>query len=272
MPDNARERYAESPDVMPPSFPPQSREAAVEERVKGDQREDAPEEPKKKPRFFGLVLEFLTVISVALLISVILKTFFIQAFEIPSESMEDTFVPGDRIVVNKLANDADDLNRGDIVVFLDPGDWLANVPAPDRPAWQDAIQTIGEAIGLLPQNVGDHLVKRIIGLPGDNVACCNGEGLLTINGEPITETYIKPGVNPSDIEFDFTVPRGHVWVMGDNRSNSQDSRYHQIVDGSGFVPIKNIEGRAWLRILPFDRFGTLPGESDVFKNVPEPAQ
>lgn len=268
--ENTADRYAESPDVMPPSFPPESREVAVEQRVKGDEREER--QPEKKRRWTSVILEFLTVISVALLISVILKTFFIQAFEIPSESMEDTFIPGDRIVVNKLANDADDLNRGDIVVFLDPGNWLADVPAPDRPAWQQTIQTIGEAIGLLPQNAGDHLVKRIIGLPGDNVACCTGEGLLTINGEPITETYIKPGVDPSNQEFDVTVPSGHVWVMGDNRSNSQDSRYHQVVDGTGFVPIKNIEGRAWLRILPFDRFGTLGDAGDVFDNVPDPAQ
>lgn len=261
------ERYAESPDVMPPSFPPESREAALEERLRADASE-----PRKRGRITSALLEFLTVMAIALLISVVLKTFVIQAFEIPSESMEDTLVPGDRIVVNKLVNDADDLNRGDVVVFIDPGEWLADVNEPDQPAWKDAIQTVGEAIGLLPQNAGNHLVKRIIGLPGDDVACCQGDGLLTVNGEPVKETYIKAGVTPSDQSFEVTVPDGHVWVMGDNRSNSQDSRYHQAVDGNGFVPIKNIEGRAWLRFLPFNRFGLLPDATDDFDAVPDPAQ
>lgn len=268
--DDKAERFAEEPDQMPPSFPPVSREAAREERVADVEAEETPEEEQRSTnRFASFALEFFTVIAVALLISVIIKTFFLQAFAIPSESMENTLIPGDRILVNKLASDEEDLNRGDIVVFVDPGGWLDDLPPDNSPKWKQLLTDVGETIGILPQNVGDHLVKRIIGIPGDHVVCCNEEGMISVNGEPVVETYVKSGTNPSDQEFDVVVPNGHVWVLGDNRANSKDSRFHQQASGFGFVPISNIEGRAWLMVLPLDRFGSIGHADGVFDSVPD---
>lgn len=262
------DRFADSPEVMPPSYPPASRDAVGTEHGPDDEET---KDVSKARRIWSTILEFFTVIAVALLISVVLKSFVIQAFEIPSESMEDTLIPGDRIVVNKLADDADDLHRGDIVVFLDPGGWLGNtVTEEDQPLWRDALQTVGEAVGLLPKNSGDHLVKRIIGMPGDRVESAGPGEPLMVNGVPVDESvYLKSGVEPSEQAFSVKVPAGYIWVMGDNRPRSKDSRFQQSVNGFGFVPIENIEGRAWLRIFPFDRFETLPSGTGVFADVPK---
>lgn len=298
-----RENDDDQSSSMPPSYPPknphhqrdsaQSHNAAPQNRAPGDSgiaqgayvsdesevyasgpqaAEDAAVEESPAKKAWSFILEFLTVLAVALLAAVIIKTYFVQAFEIPSESMEETLVPGDRIVVNKLADSEEDLNRGDVVVFVDPGGWLDPVPQPERPAIQNFFINVGEAIGLIPQNVGDHLVKRIIGMPGDRVTCCGEDGRISVNGEPVSEPYLKPGVNPSDIPFDVTVPEGYVWVLGDNRANSADSRTHQMQDGFGFLPIQNIEGRAWLRMFPLDRFGTLDSATTSFENVPHPVK
>ncbi|NLW13199.1 MAG: signal peptidase I [Trueperella sp.] len=257
---------------MPPSYPPGASHgsSADDEYVARHQKVDSEGYPSKSSRLSSFALEFVTIIAVALLISVITKTFFAQAFAIPSESMEDTLIPGDRILVNKLADDEDDLARGDLVVFVDPGNWLDDIPEPDVPGWQQILIDMGEAIGLVPQNVGDHLVKRIIGMPGDQVTCCNDEGLITVNGEAIRETYVKPGVAASNTTFDVIVPEGHVWVLGDNRNRSKDARFHQQASGFGFVPMSSIEGRAWLTVYPLDRFGTIPSATHVFENVPVP--
>lgn len=247
-------------DAMPPSYPPEHR-AEPSRSEKG--------EVGAKKRLGSTLLEFATIIAVALLISVIIKTFFAQAFAIPSESMENTLIPGDRILVNKLADSEEDLHRGDVVVFVDPGNWLSDSAKPHYSGVQKVLISVGELVGVVPQNVGDHLVKRIIGLPGDHVECCH-DGLITVNGEPITETYIKPGSSPSDTEFDVVVPDGHVWLMGDNRDRSKDSRYHQQATGFGFVPISNIEGRAWLTMYPLDRMGKIPSAREVFAGVDSP--
>lgn len=249
--------------AMPPSYPPShhpDQEAAPAQMTEEDSSRSGS----------SFILELATIIAVALLISVIVKAFFAQAFAIPSESMEDTLIPGDRIMVNKLADSADDLNRGDVVVFVDPGNWLAEVPEDDSPGWRKAISEFGQIIGLLPKNIGDHLVKRIIGMPGDHVVCCNEVGQITVNDVALDETYLKPGVAPSATPFDVVVPEDHVWVLGDNRPRSKDARFHQQETGFGFVPIRNIEGRAWLTIYPLNRFGTLPSAADVFAAVPEP--
>lgn len=263
----------EEVEQMPPSFPPTSREAVNEERVNPQPSAEVEEgkEDRKRGRIGSFILEFLTVVALALLISAVVKTFFLQAFEIPSESMENTLVPGDRIVVNKLADSVQDLNRGDVVVFVDPGGWLNNSQADDESAVKKAMIGIGETIGILPQNTGNHLVKRVIGLPGDHVVCCNEEGMLTVNDAPIRENYISPGSAPSDQPFDVTVPQGHLWVMGDNRPRSKDSRFHQAATGFGFVPIQDVEGRAWAIFMPFDRMTRLGNPSSVFSAVPAPA-
>ncbi|MBM9433000.1 signal peptidase I [Flaviflexus equikiangi] len=216
------------------------------------------------------VLELVTVIAFALVVSVLIKTFLFQAFYIPSSSMTNTLEIGDRIIVNKLADSVDDINRGDIVVFVDPGGWLDDQPDPDRSALVDGLYTIGETIGLLPRDSGQHLVKRVIGVGGDEVECCSEGGEILVNGVPIDEPYIREGTIPSGMDFHVIVPSGHLWVMGDNRSNSEDSRAHMGAPGGGFVPVDNVEGRVSLIMYPLSRFGGLGDFSAVFEDVPSP--
>lgn len=239
-----------APEEMPPSYPPKRR-------------------PKQSlPAFLG---EMAMVIAAALLISVLVKTFLVQAFYIPSPSMTHTLEVGDRIIVNKLANSPEEIHRGDVVVFVDPGGWLRQRPETEPSQPMKILTTVGETIGIIPKNSGHHLVKRVIGVGGDHVSCCGNDGRLQINGEPIDEPYLRDGGPPSTFEFEVTVPEGHVWVMGDNRSNSEDSRAHMGQPGGGFVPVDNIEGRVTLIMLPFDRFGPLDSAEDTFKGVPAPS-
>src|SRR5690625_3031376 len=183
----------------------------------------------------------------ALTLSFIVKTFLVQAFFIPSESMEDTLLVGDRVVVSKLSPAPFDIDRGDIVVFDDPGDWLDPSPETDRGAVLNAVRDGLMFVGLLPDTSEGHLIKRVIGLPGDKVQCCDGEGRLLVNGEPIDEeVYLKPGKGTDQQEFSITVPEGRLWVMGDNRGDSSDSRFHDPAgDGSdGSVPIDLVVGKS----------------------------
>jgi signal peptidase I len=108
----------------------------------------------------------------------------------------------------------------------------------------------------------------VIGIGGDRVKCCTAAGNLTVNGVELKETYLDQGVRPSEVAFDVVVPKGKLWVMGDNRSNSRDSRYHASSEGNGFVPVDNVVGRAWAIFYPFSRFGGIPSASSVFSSVP----
>lgn len=242
----------QTPEEMPPSFPPEG-----EKKAKADDKQS----------IGAFIAELAFVIVAALLVSMLVKTFLVQAFHVPSPSMTHTLEVGDRIVVNKLANDEDDIHRGDVVVFVDPGGWLS--PQPDnKNAFQKAIYGLGELTGIVPRHSGEHLVKRVIGVGGDEVACCTTAGNLTVNGEEIIEPYLRDGVSASNFEFDVIVPTGHLWMMGDNRSNSEDSRAHMGQPGGGFVPIENVEGRVWFIMYPFSRFGGLDDVSSVFESVP----
>lgn len=163
----------------------------------------------------------------ALGISIILKTFFVQTFTIPSESMENTLQVGDRIMVNRMV-DPQDLRRGDIIVFADPGGWV-----PQQPPLTGVLGTARkglEFVGIAPSSQG-HVVKRVIGLPGDHVVCCDAQHRLRVNDQPVAEPYLYPGELASQDYFDVTVPAGRLWVMGDHRSKSGDSRFH--------LPVKN---------------------------------
>ncbi|MHA7303985.1 signal peptidase I [Arthrobacter sp. TMN-49] len=212
--------------------------------------------------------ELLTIIVIAVVLSFLIKTFFFRAFFIPSGSMENTLEIQDRIFVNLLVPEPFGLKRGDIVVFKDTQGWLKETATDDSPVgWIGEIATF---IGLAPDNSQQHLVKRVIGLPGDKVVCCDAEGKLTINGTAITEPYLYPGAAPSEETFEVTVPEGKLWVMGDHRNNSQDSRAHQSIDGTGFVPIDDVEGRAIVIAWPFSRWDILGNYPDVFTDVPEP--
>jgi len=204
----------------------------------------------------------------ALVLSWIVKTFFVQAFYIPSESMYDTLVHNDRILVSKLTPGPFDLSRGDIIVFADPGGWLG----PEEATAASGVNKVLSTVGLAPAN-SNHLVKRVIGLPGDMVACdetCDeAGGPLTVNGVPIDETYVKPGSTPSGGRpFCVVVPEGHVWVMGDNRQHSSDSRLNMSKPGGGAVPISNVVGVVFVTIWPLDRMSGHHNPGSVFADVP----
>lgn len=216
----------------------------------------------------GAVREAVIVIGTALVLSLLIKTFLAQAFYIPSESMEDTLVRNDRVLVSLLEPGPLDLERGDVVVFRDPGGWLDPSVVPQRSGLSQAAVDALTFVGVLPQDAGEHLIKRVIGMPGDRVACCDADGRLTVNGVPLDETYLPAGTEPSTLTFDVTVPDNRIWVMGDNRGFSQDSRYHQDLPGQGTVSLDLVVGRAVLLFWPLDRFGTLSNHPEVFGAVP----
>lgn len=223
---------------------------------------------KRRSPLWSTVRETFLVILVAVVISALIKAFLLQAFQIPSSSMENTLEVNDRILVTKLTPSLRKLNRGDIVVFSDSQNWLDQKQ--QKPA-HSAFTSGLILLGLRPDDSNNHLVKRIIGLPGDHVQCCDVNKNLKVNGVSIVETpYLKPGVAPSEVPFDVTVPPGKLWVMGDNRANSEDSRFHMQEPGQGFVPISDVTGRAFVTMWPLSRIHTLKN-TEVFAAVP-PAQ
>ena len=220
---------------------------------------------KRRHPVRAFLRESAIVVVSALVLSLIIKTFLAQAFFIPSVSMEPTLMVGDRLVVNKLAPQVMDLERGDVVVFLDPGGWLDT-----EPHELNAAEQVLTWIGLLPEHADEHVIKRVIGTGGDHVTCCTDEGLIAVNGEPITEPYVVPGAEPSERTFDVVVPENHLFVLGDNRPRSADSRFHAGSVGGGFVPVRNVVGRAFVITWPLDRIEWLSNPSDTFADVPDP--
>jgi signal peptidase I len=222
----------------------------------------------------GAVGEILVVLGMALLLSLLIKTFLVQAFFIPSTSMENTLLVGDRVLVSKLTPGIFELHRGDIVVFKDPGGWLGaeeSVPPDEQSGMGATVRNALSFVGLLPQDAGEHLIKRVIGVGGDHVQCCDAKGRVEVNGVPIDETgYLFPGAAPSEKEFDVTVPYGYLWVMGDNRPVSADSRLHRALN-NGMVPAHDVVGKAFVIVWPFDRAGGLGVPAGVFGRVPQPA-
>ncbi|MGH8893048.1 MAG: signal peptidase I [Actinomycetes bacterium] len=207
--------------------------------------------PKKKKSFLR---ELPGIVLTALVISVLIKTFLVQAFYIPSGSMENTLLVNDRVLVNKLADKADEVRRGDVVVFRDPGGWLSG-PGETRSGngFRGAVRDALVFVGLAPAAGEEDLIKRVIGVGGDVVACCDTDGRLTVNGVPLDEPYLYPGDDPSLEDFRETVPEGKLWVMGDHRSVSEDSRAHREQPGNGFVPVEDVIGRAFTIVWPVDR-------------------
>jgi signal peptidase I len=231
-------------------------------------------EPDQEQHKAGVLAPMLresgVVICLALLLSLIVKTWLMQAFYIPSESMENTLLIGDRVIVTKLVPSPIDLQRGDIIVFDDPDHWL---PAPipiQRSPLANALNSTLTFVGLLPSDEGNHLIKRVIGLPGDHVVCCDDNQKLTVNGVPLTEPYLYPGDAPSLQTFDITVPAGRVWVMGDHRSDSADSRPHDEGSGGakGTVPESLIVGRALTVVWPISHWAWLANPHETFAKVP----
>lgn len=207
-------------------------------------------EGKSEKHPLPLWQETLLLLGIALALAVAIKFFLVQAFYIPSPSMEPQFVENDRILVQKVSYwGSGHPERGDIVVFKDPAHWLGQE---DEDASKNPVIRGLELIGLYPS--GGHLVKRIIGVGGDRVVCCDKQGRVTVNGTPLNEkAYLPRGTDPSDQTFDITVPQGHLWVMGDNRGDSCDSRCHMGDPGGGFVPDDLVVGKVWTLIWPWKR-------------------
>jgi len=224
----------------------------------------------KKQGSFWRELPFL--ILIALVLALLIKTFLVQAFYIPSASMENTLQGGnpngggaspghpfDRVLVNKLVYRLRDVHRGEIVVFKGPQSWQDQpefVSHPPSNPIARFFHDIGSAVGVAAPSSKD-FIKRVIGVGGDHVVCCDSSGKITVNGVPLTEKYIFPGAKPSDTPFDVTVPKGRLCVLGDNRGGSADSRAH-MQDHDGTIPTSNVIGRAFVVVWPPSNWKTLP--------------
>ncbi|WP_235454613.1 signal peptidase I [Streptomyces olivochromogenes] len=205
----------------------------------------------KRKRRHSAVREIPLLVGVAVLIALVLKTFLVQAFVIPSGSMEQTIRIGDRVLVDKLTPwFGSKPQRGDVVVFHDPGGWLNDEQTAKKndPVVVKQFKEGLTFIGLLPSDNEKDLIKRVIGVGGDHVKCCDAQGRVTVNGVPLTEgDYLYPGNAPSLSPFDVTVPQGRLWVMGDHRGDSADSRFHQNTSYKGTVSVDSVVGRArWI--------------------------
>lgn len=198
-------------------------------------------------------------IGIALVLALLIKTFLVQAFSIPSDSMQNTLQQGDRVLVDKLTPwFGSEPERGEVVVFHDPDNWLAGEPTPTP----NPVQKVLSWIGLMPSAEEKDLIKRVIGVGGDTVECKNS-GPLKVNGKALDEPYVYPGNTPCSVDdqggqFKVKVPEGYIWVMGDHRQNSRDSRYNKFDAHHGMVPVDKVVGRAIVKAWPINRWGTLP--------------
>src|SRR6266704_1808073 len=235
----------------------------------------AAEEPKSR---WSFLTEMVVLFAVALTIALLIKTFVVQPFYIPSSSMEDTLLVGDKVLVNKVMYRIRPIDRGDVVVFNGAGSWLpptASPPSSHNPVARLYDATLGQLFasirGLLGTEPGQtDYIKRVIGVPGDHVACCNAKGQITVNGVALHESsYLIPGARPSQGAFRVVVPPGRLWVMGDNRPQSAESRYHECgytyappqcvpYDKGGTIPEGRVIGRAFMVVWPLSRIRMLP--------------
>ncbi|GKQ41234.1 signal peptidase I [Streptomyces sp. A012304] len=225
----------------------------------------------KRKRRRSAVREIPLLVGVAVLIALVLKTFLVQAFVIPSGSMEQTIQIGDRVLVDKFTPwFGSQPERGDVVVFKDPGGWLQDeqtTTKKDDPIVVKQIKAGLTFIGLLPSDNEKDLIKRVVGVGGDRVQCCDAQGRVTVNGVPLNEgEYLYPGNAPSSTPFDITVPQGRLWVMGDHRDNSADSRAHQDTDYGGTVSVDEVVGRAMVIAWPLGHWNRL-NEPQTFSAV-----
>ncbi|WP_329115408.1 signal peptidase I [Streptomyces sp. NBC_01353] len=225
----------------------------------------------KRRRQRSAVKEIPLLITVALLIALVLKTFLVQAFVIPSGSMEQTIRIDDRVLVDKLTPwFGSKPQRGDVVVFKDPGNWLQDDTAPvtEDPIGVKQVKQALTFIGLLPSADEQDLIKRVVAVGGDTVECCGTDGRIKVNGVPLDEPYLHPGNEPSKIKFKVTVPAGRIFVMGDHRSDSADSRFHLDEKEQGTISEEDVVGPAVVIAWPVSHWRRLE-EPDTFAAVPD---
>ncbi|WP_348788516.1 signal peptidase I [Leifsonia sp. NPDC080035] len=229
--------------------------------------------PRRAARRSGwktLLRDVVIIFVVAVLVSFLIKTFVARSFYIPSGSMENTLQINDRIIVNELQPKLFGLQRGDVVVFKDPGGWLPPSAPEQGNALQKGVGAVLDFVGLGASDSDQHLVKRLIGLPGDHITCCNTLGQMSVNGVPLKEPYVLLPAGQENVSgkpFDVTVPAGKVWVMGDNRYNSADSRYHMDDPGKGFVPLDDVVGRAFVVSWPLSHWSWLSNYPETFQGT-----
>jgi signal peptidase I len=229
----------------------------------GDRSGEQPGEKSPKKQM-PLWQETILLLGLALVLAIVIKSLFIQAFYIPSPSMEPEFIKNDRILVQKVSYwGGASPSRGDIVVFEDPGGWLDEADSTTH----SPVTRLMEKIGLYP--TGGHLVKRVIGIGGDRVVCCDSKHRITVNGRALNEkSYLPKGTAPSQIKFDRTVPENHLWVMGDNRAFSYDSRGHMGGPGGGYVDEDLVVGKVFSLIWPWKR-AEIVNRPNTFEDIPD---
>jgi signal peptidase I len=251
------------------------REQAAEAAEADEDDEVDVEEPKSR---WSFLTEMVVLFAVALTIALLIKTFVVQPFFIPSGSMENTLKIGDKVLVNKIVYRVRPISRGDVVVFNGAGSWQAPTAGP-VPSHNPVVRLYDVTLGKLFTSIKGlfgtapgqtDYIKRVIGIPGDHVACCNSQGNITVNGVALHETsYLIPGGKPSQGKFNIVVPPGRLWVMGDNRPESADSRLHDCAytftpatcvsyDRGGTVPEDRVIGRAFMIVWPPSRIRILP--------------
>lgn len=210
------------------------------------------------------LLELVIILGGAAIIALLLRMFVVQIYQIPSESMNNTLQEGSRIAVNHIPVLGKQVERGDVVVFQDSESWMAPVPDSGNP-----LRKAGAWLGLVPPDGEQVLVKRVIGVGGDTVSCCDAQGRMQVNGVSLDEPYLRePDVHKTP-DFTVEVPQGKLWLMGDNRNDSADSVYHYFKGEQPFVSTDSVIGRAWAEIWPVNRWSRL-GNRGVFEAVPSP--
>jgi signal peptidase I len=215
------------------------------------------------PRKGSLLRELPILVVVALVVSLVIKTVLVQFFFIPSGSMENTLQINDRVAVNKLPFIGKSIGRGDVVVFRDPDNWLPEPYTTEQNKFMAKAKEALVAVGVLPNPAKQYLVKRTIGIAGDKVECCSKGKKLMINGVEIDEPYIFAGNSASDTNFNVTVPEGKIWVMGDHRGASADSRFHQEDINNGMVPLSKVTGKVVGIIWPIKNLGIVQSYSSL---------